>query len=60
MPAKMYMNLMSGRPTSNQILLHNINQANIANAPKASSMLGAPMISRIHTTKPGCGSCGRH
>lgn len=27
--------------------------------PKPSSALNAPLISRIHTTKPGCGSCGR-
>jgi hypothetical protein len=29
-------------------------------APKAPSSLAAPIISRIHTVKPGCGSCGRH
>ena len=29
------------------------------NIAKPSSALNAPLISRIHTTKPGCGSCGR-
>ena len=42
-----------------------INAVNLANsqtisAPKAPSSLLAPIISRIHTVKPGCGSCGRH
>jgi hypothetical protein len=27
--------------------------------PKANGPLNAGMIHRIHTTKPGCGSCGR-
>ena len=29
-------------------------------APKAPSSLKAPIISRIHSVRPGCGSCGRH
>ena len=28
-------------------------------APKPPSALTAPIISRIHNVKPGCGSCGR-
>lgn len=28
--------------------------------PKAPSALSAPIISRIHSVRPGCGSCGRH
>lgn len=27
--------------------------------PKAPSALNAPIISRIHNVRPGCGSCGR-
>ena len=40
----------------------NINQANLGTIPvaKTSSSLNAPIISRIHNVKPGCGSCGRH
>ena len=42
-----------------------IKSANLVNsqtiaAPKAPTSLSAPIISRIHTVKPGCGSCGRH
>jgi hypothetical protein len=29
-------------------------------APKAPSALNASIISRIHSVRPGCGSCGRH
>lgn len=28
--------------------------------PKASTALNGPLIGRIHSIKPGCGSCGRH
>lgn len=34
-----------------------VNTAPVARAPSA---LSAPIISRIHQVKPGCGSCGRH
>ena len=39
-----------------------VNQANLAStaAPKAPSALNASIISRIHSVRPGCGSCGRH
>jgi len=33
--------------------------ANIKQNGKPLSLYGS-MISRIHNTKPGCGSCGRH
>lgn len=40
------------------------NQASLASAPqqvkKAPSALNASMVQRIHSIKPGCGSCGRH
>ena len=38
-----------------------VNQANLASvaAPKAPSALNASIISRIHSVRPGCGSCGR-
>jgi hypothetical protein len=29
-------------------------------SPKAPSALNASIISRIHSVRPGCGSCGRH
>lgn len=31
----------------------------IASKPKSTSFTSS-MIQRIHTSKPGCGSCGRH
>jgi hypothetical protein len=37
-----------------------INDANLALAVKAPTSLSAPIISRIHNVKPGCGGCGRH
>jgi len=30
-----------------------------AGTPKAPSALNASIIARIHSVKPGCGSCGR-
>ena len=40
------------------------NQANLGVAPqqpnKPPSALNASMVQRIHSVKPGCGSCGRH
>lgn len=56
----MNMLLSNGNPTRAQIVTRNIaNQATISR-PQPSSALTAPIIGRIHTTKPGCGSCGRH
>ena len=48
-----------------QLLQQQVNRANLATtqtlaAPKAPSSLKAPIISRIHAVRPGCGSCGRH
>lgn len=39
-----------------------VNQANIASiaTAKAPSALNASIISRIHSVRPGCGSCGKH
>jgi len=63
MPAKLNMVIVSNRnliPPSQQ---PSFNTASLSSAPisapKASSALNAPIISRIHTTRAGCGSCGR-
>jgi hypothetical protein len=42
-----------------------ISSANLATNPKLSvklpqTALNSSIIGRIHTVKPGCGSCGRH
>ena len=66
MPQKINMVISNGNhsPFSQQ-QRRMINAANLANsqtvaAPKAPTSLAAPIISRIHTVRPGCGSCGRH
>ncbi len=62
MPAKINMVLSNGNyiPQSTR----QINSASLASAPivatKSVSSLNAPIISRIHNVRPGCGSCGRH
>lgn len=33
--------------------------ANVARAPTKPVALNAPMITRVHTTKPGCSACGK-
>ena len=56
----MNMFLSNGNPSQAQIAVRNIaNTASLARAP-APSALTAPIIGRIHSVKPGCGSCGRH
>ena len=55
----MNMFLSNGNPSHAQIVTRNI--ANLAAVPKKiPTALNAPIISRIHSVKPGCGSCGRH
>lgn len=55
----MNMFLSNGNPSHAQIVTRNI--ANLATVPKKiPTALNAPIISRIHSVKPGCGSCGRH
>jgi len=49
--------------TSNQtpIIIQKIDK-NLSRLPAKKSTpvaLNSPMVHRIHTTKPGCGSCGR-
>jgi len=39
------------------------NRANVATVTpvaRAPTQLNAPIISRIHSVRPGCGACGRH
>jgi hypothetical protein len=60
MPAKIQMFLNNGNNL--RFLSRQINNANLATipSPKAPSALNANIISRIHSIRPGCGSCGRH
>lgn len=59
MPQKINMFISNGnvKPAFQQ---QKFNNANSAIAPKAPSSLKAPILSRIHNVRPGCGSCGRH
>jgi len=56
MPKKINMIISNGNTISSQFRSLSVN-TNLAN--NVSNALAAPMISRIHTIKPGCGSCGR-
>ena len=63
MPATIKMSLSNGNPTSAQIAAITY-ASNMSPVPKttqikANAPLSSAMINRIHTTKPGCGSCGR-
>lgn len=60
MPQKIMMNLNSNSSSSTQYVayLSALQQATVAHPPKSSS-LKTPMIGRIHSVRPGCGSCGR-
>ena len=59
MPPKMNMFLSNGNPSRSQIASRNL--ASLAPVPKqVPSALNAPIISRIYSVRPGCGSCGRH
>jgi len=57
------MSLSNGNPTSAQIaaLTYSSNMSHVPKSTqlKANAPLTSSMINRIHTTKPGCGSCGR-
>ena len=63
MPATIKMSLSNGNPTSAQIaaLTYSSNMSPLPKSTqiKANAPLSSAMINRIHTTKPGCGSCGR-
>jgi hypothetical protein len=54
----MYMNITNGnsriRALQTQVSFMSIP------TPIAPTALNASIIARIHTTKPGCSSCGRH
>ncbi len=63
MPQKINMFLSNGNtPRLNFIQM---NTASLAYNPsmassKAPTALNAPILSRVHNVRPGCGSCGRH
>ena len=57
MPSRIYMTLSNNQTYKNQPIS---TQKNTAPAPKSVNVgFKGSMIGRIHTIKPGCGSCGR-
>lgn len=59
MPAKINMVISNGNIMPAQ-LRSVLNPTNLASAtPKVPTALNASIIARIHSVKPGCGSCGR-
>jgi len=64
MPQKINMIISNNNTMPRLPQIPQINNANISKAPtpvaRAPSQLNAPIISRIHSVRPGCGACGRH
>ena len=63
MPSKIKMIISNGYSMPKSTSASSINYANLAVAPTVNtvipSTLNSSMIGRIHSIKPGCGSCGR-
>ena len=64
MPQKIHMYISNGNEMPRTNSTPAVNFANLAVAPTtttvvAPSTLSSSMIGRIHSIKPGCGSCGR-
>jgi hypothetical protein len=59
MPAKMNMVISNGNKLPSQFYSRNAPSTLGAITIKAPTALNASIIGRIHTVKPGCGSCGR-
>lgn len=55
------MNMIISNGNYSQMNHSYVNTANLASVPKSvlPTTLTSPMISRINSIKPGCGSCGR-
>lgn len=57
MPAKINMIISNGNQMAAQMRF--LSQQPVVPKANIPTALNAPIISRIHTVKPGCGSCGR-
>ena len=55
----MQMFLSNGHPSPAQLKIFNASNIIASSAPRPPSSLNASMITRIHSVKPGCGSCGK-
>jgi hypothetical protein len=59
MPAKINMVINNGNITHSQLRYIMSPPTLGAGIPKPPTALNASIIARIHSVKPGCGSCGR-
>ena len=59
MPAKINMVISNGNIMPAQLRSIMASPTLGAATPKAPTALNSSIISRIHSVKPGCGSCGR-
>ena len=59
MPSKINMVITNGNISPAQLRSIMAPPTLGAGTPKAPSALNASIIARIHSVKPGCGSCGR-
>ena len=60
MPQKIFMSISNGHTPALQARQVAIQAATLKPTKQKSSALHAPMIERIHNSRPGCSSCGRH
>lgn len=58
MPQKINMSLHNNNYNTQYLISLKQNQSVLAQ-PQKSSSLNSSMVGRIHTARPGCGSCGR-
>ena len=59
MPSKINMVITNGNISPSQLRSIMAPPTLGAGAPKVPTALNASIIARIHSVKPGCGSCGR-
>ena len=58
MPQKLFMDLNNSQYNANFIAKYKANLA-ATKQVKAPASLNAGMVDRIHSVRPGCGSCGK-
>ncbi len=59
MPQKIFMDLNNAQHSAALVAKYQASMAALKQAPKAPASLTSSMVSRIHSVRPGCGSCGK-
>lgn len=59
MPQKIFMDLNNSQHSAMLVAKYHASMAAVKQAPKAPASLNSAMVGRIHSIKPGCGSCGK-